>query len=120
MTSLGTPIQGVTLYSFTRASHARQYDLDALIRKVAAEGFGPGLEVIGFSSLRGFPDRIDDTFVGQFRDLVAEVDLVPTSLAVNVDTGIRRDRLMNHDELVEYMRKQIEVAARLGFPIARV
>ncbi|WP_459385683.1 sugar phosphate isomerase/epimerase family protein [Arthrobacter humicola] len=120
MTSLGTPIQGVTLYSFTRAVHARQYDLDGLIRKVAAEGFGPGLEVIGFSSLRGFPDRIDDNFVGQFRDLVAEVDLVPTSLAVNVDTGIRRDRLMNHDELVEYMRKQIEVAARLGFPIARV
>ncbi|BCW52201.1 sugar phosphate isomerase/epimerase [Arthrobacter sp. StoSoilB13] len=120
MTGLGTPIQGVTLYSFTRAFHSRQYDLDGLIRKVAAEGFGPGLEIIGFSSLRGFPDRIDDSFVGRFRDLVSEVELLPTSLAVNVDTGIRRDRLMNHDELVEYMRKQIEVASRLGFPIARV
>ena len=32
MTSLGTPIQGVTLYSFTRAFHARQYDLEGLIR----------------------------------------------------------------------------------------
>ena len=33
MTSLGTPIQGVTLYSFTRAFHGREYDLEGLIRK---------------------------------------------------------------------------------------
>lgn len=117
--TLGTPLQGVTLYSFTRAFHGREYDLEALIRKVAAEGYGPGLEVIGFSSLRGFPD-VDDAFAGRFRDLVAEVDLVPTSLAVNADIGIRRDRLMSQEELIAYMRRQIEAAAKLGFPVARV
>ena len=63
---LGAPIQGVTLYSFTRAFHGRQHDLESLIRKVAAEGYGPGLEVIGFSSFRGFPD-IEDSFAGWFR-----------------------------------------------------
>ena len=46
--ALGTPIQGVTLYSFTRAFHAREYDLEGLLRKVAAEGYGPGVEIIGF------------------------------------------------------------------------
>jgi sugar phosphate isomerase/epimerase len=117
--TLGAPIQGVTLYSFTRAFHAREYDLEGLIRKVAAEGFGPGLEVIGFSSFRGFPN-LDDSFVGWFRDLVAEVDLVPTSLAINADVGLRRDRLLTQDELVEYMARQIEAAAKLGFSIARV
>ena len=116
---LGTPIQGVTLYSFTRAFHGRQYDLESLIRKVAANGYGPGLEVIGFSSFRGFPD-VDDAFAGWFRDLVGEVGLVPTSLAINADVGIRRDRLLTQDELIEYMRRQIEAAAKLGFPIARV
>ena len=55
--TLGTPIQGVTLYSFTRAFHGREYDLEGLIRKVAADGYGPGLEVIGFSSFRGFPEE---------------------------------------------------------------
>jgi sugar phosphate isomerase/epimerase len=116
---LGTPIQGVTLYSFTRAFHARQYDLEGLIRKVAADGRGPGLEIIGFSSFRGFPD-VTDEFAARFRDLVAEVGLVPTSLAVNTDVGIRRDRLMRDDELVEYMRRQVEAAAKLGFAVARV
>lgn len=116
---LGTPIQGVTLYSFTRAFHGREYDLEGLIRKVASDGYGPGLEIIGFSSFRGFPD-IDDAFAGWFRDLVSEVGLVTTSLAVNADIGIHRDRLLDQDELIEYMRRQILAAAKLGFPIARV
>ena len=119
MSELGKPIQGVTLYSFTRAFHAREYDLEQLIRKVATDGYGPGLEIIGFSSFRNFP-ALDDAYVGWFRDLVAETGLVQTSLAVNADIGIRRDRLMNQDELVDYMTLQIEAAARLGFPIARV
>ncbi|GAA2026303.1 hypothetical protein GCM10009819_06810 [Agromyces tropicus] len=119
MTALGTPIQGVTLYSFTRAFHGREYDLEGLIRKVAADGYGPGLEIIGFSSFRGFPE-IDDRFAGEFRDLVDEVGLVTTSLAVNADIGIHRDRLLDQDELIEYMTRQIQAAAKLGFPIARV
>ena len=116
---LGTPIQGVTLYSFTRAFHGREYDLEGLVRKVAADGYGPGLEIIGFSSFRGFPE-IDDRFAGWFRDLVDETGLVTTSLAVNADIGIHRDRLLTQDELLEYMRRQIAAAAKLGFPIARV
>ncbi|GGI47455.1 sugar phosphate isomerase/epimerase [Agromyces flavus] len=116
---LGTPIQGVTLYSFTRAFHGREYDLEGLIRKAAAEGFGPGLEIIGFSSFRGFPE-IDDNYAGWFKDLIAETGLVTTSLAVNADIGIHRDRLLTQDELLEYMRRQIAAAAKLGFPIARV
>ena len=86
---------------------------------MAAEGFGPGLEIIGFSSFRGFPD-LDDAYVDRFRALVEEVDLVPTSLAINGDIGIRRDRLLTQDELIAYMARQIEAAARLGFAIARV
>jgi sugar phosphate isomerase/epimerase len=117
--SAGTPIQGVTLYSFTRAFHGRQYDLEGLIRRVARDGYGPGLEIIGFSSFRGFPD-LSDAYTDWFRGVVDEVGLVPTSLAINTDVGIRRDRLMTDDELVEYMRRQIEAAARLGFRIARV
>lgn len=117
--ALGTPIQGVTLYSFTRAFHGREYDLEQLIRKVAADGYGPGLEFVGFGSLRGFP-AVDDGLAGWFRDLVAELDLVPTALSINADIGIHRDRLLDQDELIAYMTRQIEAAAKLGFPLARV
>jgi hypothetical protein len=119
MSALGRPIQGVTLYSFTRAFHGRQYDLEGLVRRVAADGMGPGLEIIGFSSFRGFPD-VDDAFVDWFRRLVADTGLVLTACAVNTDVGIRRDRLLTDDELIAYMERQITAAARLGFPLARV
>ncbi|MBN9605332.1 MAG: hypothetical protein J0G30_01815 [Actinomycetales bacterium] len=119
MSDLGTPVQGVTLYSFTRAFHGREYDLEGLLRKVAAEGFGPGVEVIGFSSIRDFP-ALDDRFVGWFRDLMAELDLVPTSLALNGDWAVDPRRIMSVDEVVDYMTPQVEAAARLGFPIARI
>ena len=86
MTELGSPIQGVTLYSFTRAFHGREFDLEGLIRKVAGDGYGPGLEIVGFSSFRNFPE-VDDRFAGWFKDLVAESGLVQTSLAINADIG---------------------------------
>ncbi|WP_432543755.1 sugar phosphate isomerase/epimerase family protein [Kineococcus sp. SYSU DK002] len=116
---LGTPVQGVTLYSFTRPFHAREHDLESLLRAVAAEGLGPGLEMVGFGSLRGFP-RLAPGFSGWFRDLVGELGLVPSALSINADIGLRRDRLLTQDELVEYMRAQIRAAAELGFPLARV
>jgi sugar phosphate isomerase/epimerase len=118
-TELGTPIQGVTLYSFTRAFHAREYDLEGLLRKVAAEGYGPGVEIIGFSSIRDFP-HIDDHFVGWLKDLFAELGLVPTSLAGNGDWAVDPRRIMSIDEVVEYMTPQVEAAAKLGFPVARI
>jgi hypothetical protein len=117
--SLGTPVQGVTLYSFTRAFHARRYTLSELVREVARRGLGPGLEVVGFQSFKNFPN-LDPDVVVQFRDLLDETRLVPTCLSANADAGLRRDRMLTDDELVDYMRPQIAVAGELGFPVVRV
>jgi hypothetical protein len=117
--ALGTPIQGVTLYSLTRFWHSRQMTFPELVREVARRGLGPGLEIVGFQSIRDFP-RVGEDFVREFRDLLDETGLVPTALGANADAGLRRDRMLTDDELVEYMKPQIDVARRLGFPIVRV
>jgi hypothetical protein len=119
ITDLGTPIQGVTLYSFTRFWHGRQMTFGDLVRTVAQRGLGPGLEVVGFQSIRNFPNVSDD-FVKEFRSLIDSTGLLPTALGANADAGLRRDRMLNADELVDYMAAQIRVASRLGFPIVRV
>ena len=118
-TRLGTPVQGVTLYSFTRFFHDRRLDFEDLVREVARRGLGPGLEIVGFQSIRDFP-RVSEEFVTRFRELIDETGLVPTSLATNADAGLRRDRNLTNDELVDYMAEQIVAARRLGFSIARV
>lgn len=112
-------LQGTTLYSYTRVFHQREMTFEELIREVARRGQGPGLEVIGFQSIRNFPNPGDE-FVGKFKDLVSELGLIPTSLAVNADLGLRRDRLLSHDEMIDYMAAQIKLASALGFPVARV
>lgn len=112
-------LQGVTLYSFTRLFHDRKYDLEGLIREVAHRKLGPGLEIIGFSSFRGFPNIPKET-VHKIRTLIDESGLVPTSLAANADFGLRRDRNLTPDEAVEYMARQIDAAKQLGFPLVRV
>lgn len=112
-------LQGTTLYSYTRVFHQREMTFEELIREVARRGQGPGLEVIGFQSIRNFPNPGDE-FVGKFKDIIAELGLIPTSLAVNADLGLRRDRLLSHDEMIDYMAAQIKLASTLGFPVARV
>ena len=112
-------LQGVTLYSFTRLFHDRKQTLESLIREVAERKLGPGLEIIGFSSFRGFPNLSPD-YVKEIRTLIDQTGLVPTSLAANADFGIRRDRNLTPQEAVDYMAAQIKAAKDLGFPLVRV
>jgi hypothetical protein len=47
---------GVTVYSMTNEWLAGRYTLPELIDEVGRRGLGPGIELIGFQSLRGFPN----------------------------------------------------------------
>lgn len=113
------PRLGVTLYSFTRDFHAGRCSLEDLVVRVAREGLGPGLEVIGFQSFRGFP-RIAKEDERRFLDLVERYGLELACLDGNVDVALRSDRLLDESELVEYLEAQIAAAARLRFPVLRI
>lgn len=119
MTELGRPIQGVTLYSFTRPFHGRRLTVEDLIREVARRGLGPAVEIVGFQAIRGFP-AVDDAFVRRFRNLMDSVGLIPSACGANADAYMRRDRRLTNDEMVAYMEAQIATAAKLCFPIVRV
>ncbi|RVU02275.1 sugar phosphate isomerase/epimerase [Novosphingobium umbonatum] len=109
---------GTTLYSLTTQFHAREYSFEELVRKVAADGIGPGLEVVGFQSIRGFP-KVSDEFAERFAALIEETGLVPSCLGINADLRIDPDRPMSEDESLAYHIGQLEAAARLGFPLVR-
>ena len=110
---------GVTLYSMTNEWLAGRFSLPELVDEVGRRGLGPGVEVIGFQSLRGFPDKVDGAELRTLREAIDRNGLTPTSLASNADVARRADSWMDTDESVEYMRPQIELAATLGFPVVR-
>jgi hypothetical protein len=113
------PKLGVTLYSFTPDFHAGRYTFEELIVKAAELGLGPGLEVIGFQSFRDFP-RISADLEKRFLGLVDEHGWELSCLDGNVDVAVRADRLLDEDEIVEYVEAQLVTAGRLGFPVLRV
>ncbi|NOW45787.1 hypothetical protein FHW96_001945 [Novosphingobium sp. SG751A] len=119
MTVANGPQMGVTLYSFTNEWLTRQFELDTLLREVAKRNLGPNIEIIGFQSFKEFPDVSDD-FASYFKDLIAETGLNPVSCAINSDRFMKPGQQPIDDaDLVEYHKRQLRSAKKLGFKLAR-
>jgi len=119
MTAANGPQMGVTLYSFTNEWLTRQFELDTLLREVAKRDLGPNIEIIGFQSFKEFPDVSDD-FAAYFKDLIAETGLNPVSCAINSDRFMKPGQQPIDDaDLVEYHKRQLRSAKKLGFKLAR-
>lgn len=118
-TAPGLPRLGTTLFSLTLEQRRPGRDLRALIGEVASRDLGPGLELVAFQSLRGWP-HLDGDAVREVRGLVEESGLTPSCLAINLDLGLYPGRLLTDDEAYEYVAVQLRGAAALGFPTVRV
>jgi sugar phosphate isomerase/epimerase len=108
-----------SLFSFALEWNARQYNLPRLMARVKELNLEPGIEIIGFQSLRGFPQLSKET-IREVRHLIEKYEFEAVCLGANVDVGIRRDRNLTLDETVEYIKPQIWAAQQLGFPVLRV
>jgi len=117
-TAVALPKLGTTLFSFTLEMRQPGYTLEGMIDKVAELGLGPGLEMVGFQSLRGFP-RVSAEVISAFRDQCERTGLEPSAMSMNLDLGIHRGRLLDEDEALDYLEPQIAVARAMGFPVCK-
>src|SRR5260370_14755183 len=119
MTNENTGLRlGTTLFSLTNEFLSRKFTLEQLVAEVARRGLGPGLEIVGFQSIRGFP-HVSDEFADRFRQLLQRHGLEASCLGINADIALRRGTRMTTEESVAYHEAQITAAAKLGFPGAR-
>lgn len=93
---------GTTLFSHMLEWLSPRYSLEQLVACIKAEGIGPGLEIIGFQTIRNFPNVSDD-FVHELRDLMDKHELVPTCLGANIDVAMHRDSFLTTDGTVDYV-----------------
>ena len=111
----GTGIKlGITLYSLTSEFAAGLYTPETLVKAVADEGFGPGIEFNIAQLLRTYPD-VDDDFVRFWRDAMDRYGLEPSAVGTNLDMGRRKERDMTPDEEFEFLARQLSTANKLGF-----
>ncbi|MCL3777458.1 MULTISPECIES: TIM barrel protein [unclassified Actinomyces] len=110
---------GLTLYSLSNEWWSGQYDLDSMLDRVAAENLGPGIEIVGFQTIRTYPD-VTPELITSWRDGLASRGLVASCLSSNIDVGQPTGRFMTDDEMVAYLERQIETARLLGFHTIRI
>jgi hypothetical protein len=110
---------GTTAFSFTNEWLARRYTLEGLIARVAEDGLGPGLELIGFQAWRSYPRLAADEVLA-FRRLCDDHGLEPAALGAYVDSARRADGPMTEAEAVDFLAPQIADAADLGFSVLRL
>ena len=67
-----------TLFALTNEWLSREYTFESLVDKTVELGLGPGLEIVGFQSVRGYP-RVDPEFEKSFKALMErhKLELLP-------------------------------------------
>lgn len=112
------PKLGTTLFCFTLEMRHPGVTFESMIDRVAEQGLGPGLEMVGFQSLRGYP-HVPASVVDAFREQCARTGLEPSAMSMNLDLGIRRGRLLDEQEALDYLEPQIALSAAMGFPVCK-
>jgi sugar phosphate isomerase/epimerase len=117
MTAKNTFRVGVTFHSFTHEYTSYKWSFEDMM--VKASLLGKGVEIVGPSHHRGFPE-VTDEFERIFKSSVERNELIPTCYGTYADPFMLPDRNLTPDEIFEYTIPQLEGTAKLGFPIARL
>ena len=74
-TAPGLPRLGTTLFSLTLEQRKPGRDFASLVGEVADRDLGPGLEMVAFQSLRGWPRPTDEPLAPGEHDVAVSVRL---------------------------------------------
>jgi sugar phosphate isomerase/epimerase len=110
--------RGVSLYSFQEEYYLRKMSLEDCI--AASAGFGAfGIESIAEQMMPGFP-ALSDEFYEQWRAWMLEYGTTPTCHDMFLDTKRHKGRLLDDDEMVASVVRDIEHASKLGCSSIRI
>ena len=108
---------GITFHSFAGQYLTYRYSFEDMMEKAAQ--LGKGVEIVGPSHVRGFPE-VSDEFERIFKSSVDRYGLTPTCFGSYADPFMLPDRDLTPDEIYEYTVPQLKGAAKLGFPAVRL
>ncbi|MDF2672162.1 MAG: sugar phosphate isomerase/epimerase [Clostridiales bacterium] len=108
---------GVSLYSFSTEYISEQLDLEGLLKKVKELGF-EGIEMIPAQMAPEYP-YLSDEWIEEFKGLLAKYELTPVCWSAYIDMGIRSDRDLTEEEIIQYTLNDLIYAKKAGFPMVR-
>ncbi|MBU5342134.1 sugar phosphate isomerase/epimerase family protein [Caldifermentibacillus hisashii] len=109
---------GVSLYSFTNEYIKGQLTLEDCIR-AAAEFGAEGFELVGTQMLRSYPYATDKV-IAEINSICNEYGIQFISYGANTDRGMRSDRDLSEEEMLQSAILDLGTASKLGCKYVRV
>ncbi len=109
--------RGVSLYSFQEEYFLRTLSLEDCIR-VAGEIGARGIEIIPEQSIPGFP-TVTDEFVATWQGWMEQYGTTPVATDLFLDTKLHADRWLTLEEQIASVRRDVDIAVRLGATVVR-
>lgn len=108
---------GVTLYSFSTEYCKGIMTLEDCIR-TAKELGAAGFEIVATQMIPSYP-FISDQFLGEFQAICRAYDMEAICYGANMDCGLRGDRRLNDDEMLDMAIRDLKNAHKMGCKVIR-
>lgn len=108
---------GISLYSFSTEYIHEKLDLEGVLKKARDMGY-QGVEIVAAQMVPEYPYPSDEWLI-QLRKLLKKYELEPVCWSAYVDMGIRTDRDLTEEEIIQYTVNDLIYAKKAGFPMVR-
>lgn len=108
---------GITLYCFTREYCRGEMTLEDCIRKAKEIG-SEGYEIVATQMIPSYP-YISDKFLGEIKAMSEYYDIAPICYSGNIDRGLRGNRNLTEDEMIQIAVNDIKNVHKLGCKVLK-
>lgn len=108
---------GVSLYSFSTEFIHETLDFEQILQKAHDMGYR-GVEIVAAQMVPHYPYPTDE-WLAECRRLLAKYELEPVCWSAYIDMGIRSDRDLTPEEIIQFTRNDMIYAKKAGFPMVR-
>lgn len=107
----------VTLYSFSNEYVNGLMGFEEILRKVKEMGYD-GVELVASQMVPKYPYP-SDAWLAWLKAKLEEIGLAPVCWSAYIDMGIRSDRDLTEDEIIQFTVNDLICAKKAGFPLVR-
>lgn len=108
---------GISLYSFSTEYIHEKLDFEGVLKKARDMGY-QGVEIVAAQMVPGYPYPTDE-WLAQCKALLAKYALEPVCWSAYIDMGIRSDRDLTEEEIIQFTVNDLIYAKKAGFPLVR-
>lgn len=108
---------GISLYSFSTEYIHEKLDFEGVLKKARDMGY-KGVEIVAAQMVPEYPYP-SDAWLAECKALLEKYELEPVCWSAYIDMGIRTDRDLTEDEIIQYTVNDLIYAKKAGFPMVR-